>query len=193
VNCPKCKTVELQALNSAAPFVGETALPLRCPRCRGFWVRGHSLSALHESGVIDELDETDVVRHEEDRRTGLCPEGHGILSRAKVAWHDPYYLERCSKCGGLWLDAGEWKRLVAENMIAHLDEIWAPSWRRELLRLEGESHERERLRERFGDELAEKLESLASSLASHPHRNVAIGFLMDVVKAARERGTPEHE
>jgi Zn-finger nucleic acid-binding protein len=141
--------------------------------------------SLHESGVIAELDQSDAIAKEADRRTGLCPEAHGILRRAKVAWTEPYFLERCSHCHGLWLDAGEWKRLVADNMISRLDELWAPSWRRELQRQQIERSERQRLREQFGEELTDKLELLARMLASHPRRNVAVGFLLDVLRKSR--------
>ena len=187
MRCPKCKTVNLQALNSAVAYVGTGALPQRCPRCRGFWVRGSTIFALHESGIIDELDAIDEDRPEPDRRTGLCPEAHGILSRARVAWQNPYYLERCSKCGGLWLDAGEWQRLVKDNLIDHLDEIWAPEWRRKLWQQQEESQQRERLGEKLGDDVRKKLESLAEILVSHPERNRAVAFLLDVLKSARKK------
>jgi Zn-finger nucleic acid-binding protein len=162
-------------------------VPLSCSRCGGVWLRRGALAALYRSGALEELGVLTRPRREDDLRTGLCPEGHGILTRAKVAWQDPYYIERCSKCAGLWLDAGEWKRLAAQNLIDDIDELWEPAWRRQLQREHSVAALRADLRERLGAELVEKLESVAHELASTPHANVALAFLREEVRAGRRR------
>jgi len=50
-----------------------------------------------------------------DNRTGPCPSGHGIMIRAKVDIDEPFYLEKCTTCGGIWFDHGEWLRIVENN------------------------------------------------------------------------------
>src|SRR5690606_33012974 len=99
---------------SAAGLRGLTRAPLRCARCKGFWIALDSVAALRESGALEELEQTVSQDQLSDKRTGLCPEGHGILSRTKASWRRPFYVERCRDCDGIWLDAGEWRRLGAE-------------------------------------------------------------------------------
>jgi Zn-finger nucleic acid-binding protein len=156
------------------------------------WLQRGALSALYQSGALEELGLLSRPRREEDRRTGLCPEGHGILTRAKVAWQDPYYVERCSKCGGLWLDSGELQRLIAQNLIDDIDELWQPAWRRQLQREQAAAALRGDLSDKLGPELVEKLESLAIDLASQPHANLALAFLREAIRAARPgRSSPD--
>src|SRR5688500_9458215 len=115
-DCPRCRAPSLLSLQSASDIGGLIGLPQRCRRCHGFWFKLSSITALQESGALSSVDE-DTIRPEVDKRAGLCPEGHGILARAKASWTRPFYVERCLVCSGLWLDAGEWKRLSAEHLL----------------------------------------------------------------------------
>jgi Zn-finger nucleic acid-binding protein len=185
--CPKCRTASLRELAALGPHVGGGALPRCCNQCGGFWLKRDVVVPLHESGVLKELDASEITHKELDRKNGLCPEGHGILSRTKVAWDDPFYLERCSKCGGMWLDAGEWRRLTEEDLIEHLDDLFEPAWRRRLQREEGQVNLRETLTERLGDDLVGQLETLAASLATHRDASLALAFLRQTVRTHRRR------
>ncbi len=55
-----------------------------------------------------------------DDKTGLCPEGHGIMVRAKIDVEDPFYLEKCTHCGGIWFDSGEWQQIAQHQLIESL-------------------------------------------------------------------------
>jgi Zn-finger nucleic acid-binding protein len=185
--CPKCRAATLRPLQSAKDVSGLAGLPQRCNRCRGFWVTLSSIGALEASGALSSVDE-DSIQAESDQRTGLCPEGHGILARAKASWTRPFYVERCLVCAGLWLDAGEWKRLSAEHLLGHLEDLWVPSWRKQMQQAHSAQQLREMFANRLGPELTRRVEALASELAAHEHADLGFAVFQETFEAKRPRG-----
>jgi Zn-finger nucleic acid-binding protein len=186
-SCPKCRSLPLNAVQSAAGLKGLTRTPLRCPRCRGFWISLSSVSALSESGALEALEEEAPPDEQADKRSGLCPDGHGILSRVKASWRRPFYVERCRACDGIWLDAGEWRRLGKEQLLSHLDELWAPAWRHKLQAEQSVEAVRELLHERLGPELSARISDLAHELAQHPQGDLAMAHMLEIFRAERPR------
>ncbi len=185
-HCPKCRTGSLRELQSAASIAGLVGLPQRCSRCRGFWVKVSSITALQESGALSSIDD-DVVRSESDQRTGLCPGGHGILARAKASWTRPFYVERCLACAGIWLDAGEWKRLSAEHLLEHLDDLWLPTWRKQMQRAHSAQQLQGMLVERLGSDLMSRIDALANELALHEDADLGFSVFRERFEGARPR------
>lgn len=186
--CPKCRTPSLRALQSAPAIAALVGLPQRCSRCRGFWVKVSSIAALQESGALSSLDE-DTVRADEDRRTGLCPGGHGILARAKASWTRPFYVERCLSCAGVWLDAGEWKRLSGEHLLEHLDDLWLPTWRKQMQREHSAQQLQQMLVSRLGGDLMGRIEALAAELAVHEDADLGFSLFRESFEDKRPRRT----
>jgi len=184
-SCPKCRAPVLNTIQSAEGLHGLTRAPSRCARCKGFWIHLSSVDTLRESGVLETLDEEPEL--ETDTRTGLCPDGHGILARAKASWRRPFYVERCRHCDGIWLDAGEWRRLGGEHLLEHLGELWAPAWRARLEHEQSERALRDLLETRLGASLAERVEAMANELAAHPHGDLALAHLRELFRAKRPR------
>jgi len=138
--------------------------------------------------VLEALDATSPP-HTEAHRTGVCPEGHGIMTRARVAWDAPQHLERCNRCGGVWFDPGDFSLVVGEGLLDQLQDLWAPAWRRRLSEAEGQALLQADLGETFGPELAAKLQELAAALAKHPASAMALAYLRQrVLAAGRPRG-----
>ena len=104
----------------------------------------------------------------EDKRTGRCPDGHGLLRRARVTFHTPYFLERCARCGGVWFDAGEWSRAAADGLLANLSEVWSPAWRKQLSDQQSQQALELDLRSKLGSELFELLHAVAKSINRRP-------------------------
>lgn len=185
-HCPKCRAATLRPLQTASTIAGLAGLPQRCSRCRGFWVRLASIKALQESGVLTSVDDN-TERSEADRRTGLCPEGHGILARAKASWTRPFFVERCMVCSRIWLDAGEWKRLTAEHLIEHLDDLWLPTWRKQMQQQHSASRLQEIVVERLGPDLLRRIDELATELAAHEHPQLGMAVLREKFELKRPR------
>lgn len=185
MNCPKC-TGTLEALRAAVRVAG-IKVPMRCGGCGGLWVSRSSVPALQASGVLEDVDTTTRADREADKRNGLCPEGHGIMARARVSWEEPYFVERCPHCDGVWLDAGEWSRLSSEHLLSHLDELWLPSWRRRIQDEFGRTRLEEDLQEKLGPELFERAQRFGMELAAHAHGDVALAYIRELVRRHRAR------
>jgi Zn-finger nucleic acid-binding protein len=181
--CPKCHGV--------LGFVSHTALetvearPLQCATCKGIWVRPGTVEWLKGAGLLEGVDSTDTSRRDPDHRTGVCPEGHGIMTRARVSREAPYYLERCSRCGGIWFDAGEWNRIASDRLVEHIEDLWAPSWRRHLAKAESADHLQAQLEASFGPELHALLDTVAAQLAGRDDAGMALAYLSERVRVAK--------
>lgn len=118
--CPKCRNVAL------VPLLG--AKVLKCPNCKGAWL-SKDQAKLEAVGALLGTDSTVRPGFNPDARTGLCPNGHGILLRARVEHDEPFFLERCPDCHGVWFDKGEWAQVAQLHLMEHLEQLWDPAFR----------------------------------------------------------------
>ncbi len=169
--CPKCGADALTLV--------ERSIVLRCTKCAGFWVPP---LAFDEPGIVELLKEDDLhPPHplEQDHRTGPCPEGHGLLRRARVTNDDPYFLERCARCGGVWFDPGEWSRLADAGLLADVTALWSPAWREHLSEEQNRASLEADLRHKLGSETFELLENLAAKLTEQNLGALALAYLRE--------------
>jgi Zn-finger nucleic acid-binding protein len=169
--CPKC--------DSAALTKVAESLVSCCSKCSGFWVPP---LAFAEPDVIAALQARDVRPQaplEQDHRTGPCPEGHGLLRRARVTNTDPYFLERCARCGGVWFDPGEWSRLAEAGLLTDVTTLWSPAWRERLSDEQNRASLEADLRHKLGNQTFELLESLADSLSEQKLGGLALAYLRE--------------
>ena len=168
------------------------AAALRCPSCAGLWVAPEVVASASSVEVLAKLDAPPKAPAGEDKRTGQCPDGHGLLRRARVTWHQPYFLERCARCGGVWFDAGEWTRTTADGLLSNLSEVWSPAWRKQLSDQQSHAALEVDLRAKLGAELFELLHTVAGRLEAHPQRTVALAYLSERLKHPADFGD-DHE
>ena len=184
-HCPKCAAAALLvAVEGTHSPVGASAL--QCPGCSGFWVPPDVVTL---PGIVELLKDRDAHPQQaptEDKRTGQCPDGHGLLRRARVTWHEPYFLERCARCGGVWFDAGEWSRAAEDELFGNLSEVWSPAWRKRLSDQQSHASLEVDLRAKLGSELFALLHTLANRLEAHEHRGVALAYLVERLKHPAE-------
>jgi len=79
-----------------------------CPFCFGAWF---------DAGELDTLaGETNGIERALDPATGpsrrVCPRGHGTLAEHTLPGLIATRIDRCSMCGGIWLDGHERRRLA---------------------------------------------------------------------------------
>lgn len=180
--CPKCKNSAL--ISPTHLLASGDPQPRTCPRCGGVWLTVKDqrdweqlLDHIHDLKGPDKPE-----RQVADGQTGLCPEGHTILTRAKVDLEPPFYLERCSKCGGVWFDQGELRRLFENHMVELLPSFW--SFREQLQRERKRVHDSDqaRLREKIGDDLYDRIGALAREMRDHPDQSEALAYFEAVLK-----------
>lgn len=171
LTCPKCKTVTLRPAGRGGTPV------IRCYQCHGMWVTVEEAEALALGGTL--LDPYSMLPQKAggDAITGLCPEGHGLMTRAKVDLEDAFYLERCARCGGIWFDSGEWQKLASSHLVHHLRDLWDPEWHRRMRAERIERGHRERVVELIGEPLVAEIDRLVGSLEGHAERREAVGYL----------------
>ncbi len=174
--CPKCRDVELTHPE------GRALRLLRCPKCRGTWMPKDE-ARLEAVGALLEGDSTIRPTDTGDGRTGLCPEGHGILIRARVEAEKGFFLERCPVCHGIWFDKGEWNALAQSHLLEHLDDLWDPAFRHRVRAEAGDEDYRAQLARDLGPKVLESLDVLATALQpmSARQQNAALAYLREKV------------
>lgn len=171
--CPKCSQHKLVRPDYQSPYI--------CGNCGGTWILAKELARL--SATVDEVETSSSTECLADSKTGLCPDGHGIMLRAKIDLDNPFYLERCSHCGGVWFDRGELEQVLVNNLASMLPNLWSDSWQRK--QREKESRERywEINRSLLGDNVFSKIVELSKALREHPEQDRALAFLRQVIRA----------
>ena len=175
--CPKCKESELTCGRVPHELSGDHEL-LNCEGCHGTWLSRATAEQMVQAGDPLTLEDVEPDSSSEaDRRTGVCPHRHGIMLRARVHLSEPFYLERCPHCGGIWFDAGEWNRLAGSYLLEHLEDFWDPAWQQRMRKQLDHKDYEARLREELGEEVFEQLVKLAGALKDHPRRGRALAYL----------------
>lgn len=138
---------------------------------------------LEAVGSLLGADSTIGPTDSSDGRTGLCPQGHGILIRARIDAEPGFFLERCPVCHGIWFDKGEWNALAQSHLLEHLDDLWDPAFRHQVREAHDEAGYRLRLARDLGAEVLDRLDVLAVALAemSPRQQNAALAYLRERV------------
>lgn len=176
MKCPKCKTTDLRKNSFNSPFV--------CPDCKGIWIQNKNATALSESMPV-ESESWQADHASMDEKTGICPAGHGIMLRAKVDIDNPFYLEKCSKCGGIWFDAGEWKRLAQSHLAENLSDFWTQSWQRKQQKEQNRQQFLDLNKRLLGESMFNLIMEMATSLKNHPEKIHALALLRQEIMDAQ--------
>jgi|JI10StandDraft_1071094.scaffolds.fasta_scaffold110583_1 Zn-finger nucleic acid-binding protein len=171
MDCSKCSSRPLRQIQrSLGPDVWF------CDECGGAWVPdGGPFDAALPAAILDAsvgASETEL-----DRLAGVCPLGHGILTRAQTFVGRGFYLDRCATCSGVWFDRGEWQSVSVAGLAAGMYIIWTEPWQRGQREQIAASAYEQQLQKALGYELVDRIAELAAEMRDHPHRNLALGFL----------------
>ncbi len=178
--CPKCKHVGMKTP------AGRASRLLRCPECKGTWLPQNEARL---DAVSSLLSNESTIRpcEDTDGRACLCPHGHGILIRAKVEGDEPFYVDRCVRCAGIWLDKGEWNKLAQNHLLENMELLWDPAWRHHARERRKEALYRESLFNDLGLAGIEALQLLTMVLVekSPRVRSATIAHLRESVEHAK--------
>ena len=172
--CPKCRNVNLTPIKKNV----YRSQMYFCPECNGLWLYKEALSSADGPLASFHSDEAD---HDDDAdgKAGLCPYGHGVLIRARIDTDPGFFLDRCSKCGGIWFDQGELRLVAAAGLTEQLPDLWSREWQRERRRERHRLEYLEDMKNKFGDDLFQRLTDLVEILKESPLKQEAVAFLND--------------
>jgi Zn-finger nucleic acid-binding protein len=178
MQCPKDKRIEL--VDSI--LAGDLAVKC-CPDCKGTWIPAENYETWqrqhpHSGDELPKTLDVDYTQSPLDNRAALCPDCNHYLSRARVALKSPFYVERCSQCGGVWCDRGEWDVLEAIGMHTAIERLFSSEWQTRVKAQEFADRERQATIEKLGKELAEQVFDLAQQLENHPNGDFGVAYLM---------------
>jgi membrane associated rhomboid family serine protease len=126
--CPKCLT-DMRLVNYQHAAVDV------CPTCRGIWLDPGELALLRgaDQDVPANASNQGMESHPETS-TYICPRCEGGFDTFEYISGSGLYIDRCKECRGIWLDAGELKKIRALTP------------ERSFFKLEPENEDRARLR-----------------------------------------------
>ncbi len=181
MKCPKCKQYQLKQHDSLTPDFRNQA-PYFCSKCSGIWVADEGIKILPDiCNVLDCDSSTCASSENPDQHTGLCPVGHGLLTRAKIDVEPQFYLERCTTCGGIWFDKGEWNRIIENHLLQNLQDFWTHAWQRKQRQEKSRKSYLELHKNILGDELFNAVMNLAEKLNNHPEKIRAMALIRNEV------------
>jgi Zn-finger nucleic acid-binding protein len=86
----------------------------RCPTCGGVWLDAGELAGFKQAMLVDQhratlaqLDELGVDEPIDRPQPLLCPRDHTRMSVHRDPKQKHIELDACTKCGGMFFDAGE--------------------------------------------------------------------------------------
>ncbi len=181
MDCPKCRNAALLE----TPLGGDLRVQ-RCGTCEGQWLpaptyrqwQGKTSPQTATTATLNQPTIADFAPGESDRKAGLCPECQRYLTRTKVDYLTPFYLERCPECEGYWCDRGEWDVLTRLGVSGSLEQFFEREWQMQIREQAAVASERQGMIEKLGPELAEQIFALAMTLNQHPHGDYALAYLI---------------
>lgn len=114
MQCPR------DAKNLASERYEGEVLVDRCPSCRGIWLDKGELETIQETlerDYSEELAKVNVVARayelarQKARPVASCPKCQNSMHAEEYAYCSQILIDRCVKCGGIWLDGGELQAL----------------------------------------------------------------------------------
>ncbi|MFT5353873.1 MAG: Zn-finger nucleic acid-binding protein [Polyangiales bacterium] len=88
-----------------------------------------------------------------------------------------FALDRCSRCGGVWFDHGEWERLAEANVVENLSALWDPAFRAAKRQAREQQHIDDELRAVIGEESFGRLREFTDWLANDPAKSRVLAWI----------------
>lgn len=179
MNCPVCKTLRLEYLESDEP-----PQRLVCGECGGQWVKSFQywkwLRAHGDNLPEKPPEEGDQLPVADSTRAKLCPECGHFLARAKVGHEVDFHIDRCGFCGGLWFDKNEWEILRSRNLHDDVHFVFSSAWQHQVADEEHKQTHLARIEKILGSADLAKVKQFKEWSEAHPKRNTITSFLANL-------------
>jgi Zn-finger nucleic acid-binding protein len=161
-------------------------LSKHCQECAGDWIPGHNYQTWKSERPHIKADPDVLAKNYHlqytpsslDAKAAPCPECGRIMARGKVTLKQPFYVEHCLTCGGIWCDRGEWAVLEKLELHANIAQIFSNAWQAQVRASHMNELERQAVIDKVGVEMAQRVFDLADLLAKHPNGDFAAAYLM---------------
>jgi Zn-finger nucleic acid-binding protein len=180
MQCPKCRS-EL-----ANGILGDLLLTKHCQECLGDWISGHNYQTWKSErpaipsnpDVLAQNYHLDYDPSPFDAKAASCPDCGRIMARGKITLRQPFYIEHCQSCGGIWCDRGEWDVLEKLQLHMNIAQIFSGMWQSQVRASHMQELERQAVIDKVGVEMAQRVFELADVLIEHPDGDFAAAYLM---------------
>src|SRR5205823_3023063 len=150
--------------------------------CGGSWVHAqHYWDWLERQKSGSPTSRSDEPASSNIGESGLarrCPECGHFLAHAKVGHGLAFHIDRCTTCGGMWFNAGEWQTLRDRGLHTQVHFVFSAAWQAKLLREELSAAREQILRDRLGDGDLNEVKRIKQWIDSHPHRVELYAYLV---------------
>ncbi len=188
MQCPKCKSELVNGLLS------DLLLTKHCRECEGDWIPGHNYQTWRSERPVTPPNRDVLIQNYHlpytpspyDAKAAPCPQCGMMMARGKIALKQPFYLEHCLSCGGVWCDRGEWEVLEQLDLHTNISQIFSNTWQAQVRASYKNELERQAVIDKVGVEMAQRVFDLADLLVKSPNGDFAAAYLMR--RFERDRG-----
>lgn len=180
MHCPKCSDDLVNGILS------DMLLTKHCRGCQGEWISGKNYQIWRSQRANLPVNPDVVAQNSHlrytpshlDAKIASCPECGCMMARGKIALEEPFYLEHCLTCGGVWCDRGEWEVLEKLQLDTNIAQIFSGVWQAQVRASHLNQLERQAVIDKVGLEMAQRVFDLTDLLAQHPNGDFAAAYLM---------------
>lgn len=175
MNCPACKTLSL-----TTKILEENLKVRHCSNCAGHWLSAQDYwQWLEKHGeTLPEKASTDLPLQVTDQpEVKFCIDCRGLMLKYRVGHGTNFYLDRCSKCGGVWFDRNEWESLRQRNLHDEIHQIFSDAWQRQIRQGELKRVVENAYRTTLGDEDYTQAMQIKDWITHHPQAQAIMSLL----------------
>jgi Zn-finger nucleic acid-binding protein len=173
LNCPICRTAGLE------PAYLEADLPVaQCTNCRGVWVTSARYFGYVSLQSPEAASAPEIAAPAPDTPgMKICPECRKFMRYYPVGHGVAFGIDKCSTCGGVWLNDGEWAALKARGFHLKIHAVSSDIWQAAVERDQRAEHEAAAMQRRLGPVDFAELTRIVEWLRQNPHRAEILAHL----------------
>jgi Zn-finger nucleic acid-binding protein len=173
MKCPSCQSDSL-----TPSFIDGLFRSHHCQQCQGNWLLIEDYVSWVERNK-SELKQEDAAYELEDSKAALlCPVTGAIMQKYRINNDAEHKLDYSPQVGGVWLDAGEWEYLKAQNIACSLNKIFTRQWQKQLRDNDTKATFAQLYKDKFGEADYEKVKELRRWLNEHENKAELRSYLL---------------
>ena len=144
MKCPICRIDSLTQVNLNTGLIAN-----QCTQCFGHWISSDKYwdwleareaaansaksdaekAAVNKPKHVVNLSVADSLLPVVDNNTAnFCAECNRLMTKTKVGRGLNFYLDRCSRCHGVWLDQNELENLIEMDLHHQIHYMFSSAW-----------------------------------------------------------------